>query len=405
MTPQPPSSYPNRFPLQPGWALKRVLEAGYTKQKFLADLKAGVTVGIVAIPLAMALGVASGMTPQAGLYTAIIPAILAALLGGSKFQVSGPTAAFVALLVPVVSQFGPSGLMVAGLLAGFILILMSVLHLAEAIQYIPHPVTTGFTSGIAVVIGVVQVKDFFGLDFQTNPQNFWERLIAIEHALPSLKPLETAVAISTLIILYWSTRFIKKIPAPVVALIFITVLTYIVQKIFPDISILTIEKKFSYLMHGQLEKGIPSSVPGFVLPWNAQIAGTAAYKLTWPNIISILPYAFSIALLGAIESLVTAVVADGATGKKHNPNTELFAQGVANVVSPFFGGFASTGAMSRTMTGIRFGSVSPFTAVIHSITVLFAILFFSSFINQVPVATLAAILVFIAVNMFDKKHF
>lgn len=383
-------------------ALRDSLKEGYSLKRFSADLQAGVIVGIVAIPLAMALAIASGVAPQYGLYTVVIAGLLVPVLGGSRHQITGPTAAFVVLLLPVVQKFGLAGLLSAGFLAGLILIAFALMRLGDAIQYIPHPVTTGFTSAIALVIATLQLKDFFSLDVVGSPSRFIDKVQAIFTAIPTLKTTETAIGLATLCLLFIFVRFFKRTPAPIFALTIMTAVVGLVQWIWPEFHVQTIATRFSYLDGGVLKHGIPQSVPALLWPW--QIHG-ASFPWTLENLEAIFPSAFAIALLGAIESLLSATVADGMTRRRHSPNEELMALGIGNLLCPFFGGIPVTGAIARTTTNIRFGGTSPISAVVHALVVLLILVSFAPVVGLIPMASLAALLLFVAYNMAEKHHF
>ncbi len=389
----------------PAAALRHRLRTGYGWGDLRADLLAGVVVGIVALPLAMALAIASGVPPQHGLYTAIIGGGAIALLGGSRFQVSGPTAAFVVLLAPISSQFGVGGLMVATLMAGLILLVLGLVRMGSLIQFVPHPVTTGFTAGIAVVIATLQLKDFAGLSVPDMPSHYLERVSALARALPSARPGEIAIGAVTLAVLLLWPRLTKRIPAPLVALGVGALLALGLQQLFPDFRADTIQSRFSFEQGGVTFPGIPRLPPLFALPWSWPGAGGKPFELTWDLVRSLAPSAFAIALLGAIESLLSAVVADGMTGTQHDPDTELLAQGVGNVLAPFFGGIAATGAIARTATNIRYGARSPLASFFHAGFVLLAVIVAAPLLGYLPMASLAALLLLVAWNMSDVRHF
>ncbi len=388
-----------------GWALREAWREGYTRKSLIADLQAGVIVGIVALPLAMALAIASGVAPQQGLYTIIIGGALVALFGGSRYQVTGPTAAFVVLLLPVVQKFGLSGLLIAGFLAGIFCLLYGILRLGDIIQYVPHPVTTGFTCGIALVIAVIQIKDFFGLSIAQPSSDFIHRLVEIGSTLNSMQLREVIVGATTLALLILASKKFPRIPAPIFAISAVTIVTVILQRLLPDFSIATITSRFEFLHHGQIEHGIPRGLPGIQWPWRIHDPNTQDFAINWISIKEILPSAFAISLLGSIESLLSAVVADGMTRKKHNPNAELVALGIGNMITPFFGGIPATGAIARTSTNIRFGAVSPLAGVFHAAFIALVLLLLAPAIGYVPMAALAALLMFVAWNMAERRHF
>jgi SulP family sulfate permease len=349
---------------------------------------AGVIVGMVAIPLGMALAIATGVPPQLGLYTIIVGGGLVALLGGSRYQVTGPTAAFVVILVPIVHRFGVPGLLMAGFMAGVILVIMGLAKVGQFIEYVPHPVTTGFTSGIAVVIASLQIKDFFGLQLVHVPEGFVSRLRAYVEAAGTFSFSELAVGAGTLIILVMWPRLNKKIPSPVVALVSVTVATAIVSRYANGFSVATIGSRFG---------GIPRALPSFQWPGGELIS--------LASIRSLLPSSFAIATLAAIESLLSAVASDGMTGTHHDPDSELLALGLGNMACPLFGGIPATGAIARTATNIRFGAKSPLAALVHALFVLCAVLLFAPYLSFVPMASMAALLLLVAYNMSELKNF
>lgn len=370
-------------------ALRRALDKGYGRAELRADLLAGMVVGIVALPLSMALAIAVGVPPQHGLYTAIVAGAVVAVLGGCKFQVTGPTAAFVVILAPVAAKYGVSGLLTAGFLAGAMLIAAGVARLGRLIEFIPYPVTMGFTAGIATVIAVLQVKDFLGITPSTDAAHFTDKVYALWQARGTAHWSELAVAVVTLTLLLLIPRWTKRIPAALIALVTISLGLVVVQHFFPALSVATIATRFH---------GIPRSLPMPALPW-----GDAS--LTFSLIREVFPAAFTIAMLGAIESLLSAVIADGMTGTKHEPNSELVALGVGNMLAPIFGGIAATGALARTATNIRAGAKSPFAALTHAAVVLLAMLIFAPWVAYVPMASLAALLLLVAWNMSEAGNF
>lgn len=371
-------------------AMRKTLRQGYDRQSFVADLFAGLVVGVVAIPLSMALAIAVDAPPQHGLYTAFVCGALVALLGGSKHQVTGPTAAFVVILAPIVGRFGLGGLLTAGLLAGLILVAMGVLRFGRLLQFIPHPVTTGFTAGIATVIAGLQLKDFFGLRIADakafSRLDFVEKMEALVHARGSAHLGELAVGAGTLAVLLVAPRVTKRVPAPLVALFLASVAAAIVHRALPHVEIATIGDRYA-----------APELPRPTLPW----AGNA---LSLAYARALLPAAFAIAMLGAIESLLSAVVADGMTGKRHDSNAELVALGIGNIVGPFFGAIAATGALARTATNIRSGARSPVAAIVHALVVLLFMLFLARLVAYVPMSSLAALLMLVAWNMSEARH-
>jgi SulP family sulfate permease len=382
-------------------ALRSSLRAGYDTRELRADILAGVTVGIVALPLSMALAIACDVPPQHGLYTAVVAGAIAAMLGGSRFQVTGPTAAFVVILVPIVHQFGLAGLLTATVLAGLLQLALALFRAGRLILFIPAPVTTGFTAGIAVVIATLQIRDFLGLTITEMPEQYVGKVRVLWQALPSWSPAELSIGAITLLLLLGWPRIYPRIPAPLVGLAGAGGLAAALQALIPGIQLRTLSNTFSYTLDGVVYGGLPSLPPLPVLPWT--VGGNAG--LDWAHIEELLPAAFAIAMLGAIESLLSATVADGMTGKHHDPDAELLAQGAANVVAPFFGGFAATGALARTATNIRAGARSPVAALCHSVFVLFAMLLLAPLLGCLPMAGFAALLLIIAWNMSDYRHF
>jgi SulP family sulfate permease len=390
----------------PGAALRAVFREGYKLRDLRADLLAGLVVGIVAVPLAMALAIAVGVAPQHGLYTAIVAGTLVALLGGSRTQVTGPTAAFIVILVPIFTKFGMAGLLVAGVMGGLILIVMGLGRLGRFIEFIPHPVTTGFTAGIATVIAVLQLKDVFGVTIASNPDHFWERLAALWHARGTASLSEFLVAAFTLAVLVYFPRLTRRVPAPLVAIPLSVGIAFLINRIFPGHSVATIASRFQVAMSdGHIVSGVPPLPPMPMLPWHAPGPGGAPFVLSFNVLRELLSAAFAVAMLGGIESLLSAVIADGMAGTRHDPDAELLALGVANVVTPFFGGIPATGAIARTATNVRSGARSPIAALVHALTVLVAVLVLAPLIGYLPMAGLAALLLLVAWNMSEVKHF
>jgi SulP family sulfate permease len=394
----------SRVALKPATALRSSLAEGYDLRRFRADVLAGIIVGIVALPLSMALAIACGVPPQHGLYTAIVAGLVTPLLGGSRTQVTGPTAAFVVLLAPISTQFGIAGLLLASLMAGAILVLMGTLRLGSLIEFIPYPVTTGFTAGIAVVIAVLQVKDVLGLSTGPLPEHFLERAGALVRALPSARWEDAAIAALTLVLLLGWTRVTRRVPAALVALAAAAVAAWSLHRIFPSFRVATIGSRFSYMDGGVRHAGIPALPPLPVLPWTMPGPGGAPFALSAAVLRELFPYAAAIAMLGAIESLLSAVVADGMAGTRTDPDAELVAQGTGNLVAPFFGGFAATGALARTATNIRSGGRTPIAAAVHALFVLAAVLAFAPLVGYLPMASLAALLLLVAWNMSEVRH-
>lgn len=351
------------------------------------NVVAGVIVGVVALPLAMAFAIASGAKPEHGLYTAIVAGLATSILGGTRVQISGPTGAFIAVLAGVTAQYGFAGLQVATLMAGVMLLVMGFLQLGSVIRFIPNPVIVGFTSGIAVIIFIGQWQYFFGLPPAPAAAHFHEKFWILVQDLPQLHVATTGIAVLALAILVSGNRLLDRIPglgrvpAPLLAMLAATAVQAAWQ--FPGVA--TIGSAFG---------GIPRSLPSLHWP---DIGVTEVIQLVGP--------AFTIALLGAIESLLTAVVADGMTGARHNPNQELIGQGVANMLTPVFGGFAATGAIARTATNVRNGATSPLAGIVHSVFLVLVIVLFAPYAAHVPLAALAAILFFVAWTMSDVRHF
>ena len=353
---------------------------GYSRAQFAADLTSGVIVGIVALPLAIAFAIASGLTPERGLYTAIVAGFLISALGGSRVQIGGPTGAFVVIVAGVVQRYGVDGLLVATLMAGVILVVFGLVRMGGAIKFIPYPVTIGFTSGIALIIFSSQVRDLLGLEMSAVPAAFVAKWDAYVHAFESLNPWALLVAFATFVIILVWPKVERRIPGPFVALIVTTVLVRALH-----LPVETIGTRF-----GVIDAGLPRpALPHVTLAMLTTLAAPA----------------FTIALLGAIESLLSAVVADGMIGGRHRSNMELVAQGVANIVSPIFGGMPATGAIARTATNVKNGGRTPVAGMTHAVTLLLITLFFGRWVGLVPLATLAAILVVVAFHMSEWRTF
>jgi len=371
-------------------ALRRTFAQGYSLARLRQDALAGLVVGIVALPLSMALAIAVGVPPQHGLYTAIVAGTVVALTGGSKHQVTGPTAAFIVILAPIASKYGLSGLLTAGLMAGVLLVGMGVMRLGRLIEFIPHPVTTGFTAGIATVIATLQIKDALGLPIAKLPDGYVEKVAALWADRHDASAAEVAITAATLATLLLWPRVTRAVPAPLVAIIGATLAVVWLGHVLPGFHVATIGTRF----HG----GIPQQPPLPILPWGAD-------GMTLARLRELAGPAFAIAMLGAIESLLSAVIADAMTGKKHDPNAELVGLGLGNIAAPFFGGIAATGALARTATNIRAGGTSPLASVIHALAVLAAVLVAAPLVSYVPMASLAALLLLVAYNMSDARHF
>ncbi len=383
------------------YGLRQRLQQGYSVKDFRGDLLAALVVGVVALPLSMALAIAVDVPPQHGLYTAIIAGVLCALLGGTQFQVTGPTAAFVVILVPIVHKYGLSGLLISGMMAGVILVAMGLARLGRLMQFVPHPVTTGFTAGIALVIALLQLRDALGLRLPRT-EGIVDYLHALWAARGAVNPWDLAVAVVTVTLLLVVPRISKRVPAPLVVLTFIAIGVVVVDQLVPGCSVATIGSKFSTTIDGELVRGIPPLPPLPIIPWHAE---GAVDGLSYGMIRELLPAAFAIAMLGAIESLMSAVVADGMSGTQHEPNSELIALGIANIVCPFFGGIAATGALARTATNIRAGARSPLAAAMHAVFVLACTIMLAPLVSYLPMAALAGLLIVVARNMSETRHF
>ena len=352
---------------------------GYTLRQFSHDLIAGLTVGLVALPLAMAFAIASGVPPQAGLYTAVVAGFLISALGGSRTQIGGPTGAFVVIVAGIVVRFGLGGLALVGIMAGILLLIMGITGLGTAVKYIPRPVTIGFTNGIALLIASTQIKDFLGLKTPPVPSEFFARIKMLLHYVGTTRWQTIAVAATSLAIILLWPRLTKRMPGSIVALLLSTVVVAGFH-----LPIETIGSKFG---------GIPLGFPHFALP-----------NFHSEHILPLLPSAFTVALLAAVESLLSAVVADGMSGDRHNSNVELVAQGIANIASPLFGGIPATGAIARTATNIRSGALTPVAGMVHALTLLAILLAAAPLARFVPLATLAAVLFVVAYNMGEWRE-
>ena len=357
------------------WTPKSILLLrDYSGATFIADLIAGVTVGLVALPLAMAFAISSGMPPQAGLYCAVITGFAISAFGGSRFQVGGPTGAFVVVVSGIVATYGIEGLFMCTMMAGVILIILGATGMGAAVSYIPRPVIVGFTNGIAVLIASTQIRDFFGVPLAAVPGAFWPRVVALAEHAQSFSPATTALAIAALVSIVGWNRFVRRIPGYIVVLLAGTAIVAALK-----LPVETIGSRFG---------GIPTGWPPVVIP-----------KFRVHLIPTLAAPALTIALLGALESLMSAVVADRMGGDRHNPNVELIAQGIANVVSPLFGGLPATGAMARTATNIRSGARTPVAGMLHALTLLAVLLVAAPLVRLVPLAVLASILLVVAYNM------
>ena len=376
------------------------IDQPYNSRRFLRDLMAGVTVGIIAIPLAMALAIASGVAPQYGLYTAFIAGFIIALTGGSRFSVSGPTAAFVVILYPIAQTYGLGGLLLATLMSGVLLIIMALMRLGRFIEYIPESVTLGFTGGIAVVIATLQVKDFFGLSVETMPEHYWDKLAVLAQSFPALDTMSALVAVVTLAVMLTWPRLKTPVPPHLPAVVIGSLLAIWLNA--NGAAVETIGSRFSYLLPGGgTGAGIPPFLPEFAWPWQQADASGEAIGMSWSMVRELLPAAFAIAMLGAIESLLCAVVLDGMTGKRHSANSELMGQGIGNIVVPFFGGITATAAIARSAANYRAGAESPVAAMIHAVVVLLALVSLAGVLAYLPMPAMAALLIMVAWNMSE----
>ena len=358
----------------------------YSKETFMSDLMAGIIVGIVALPLAIAFGIASGVSPEKGIITAIIAGFIISLLGGSKVQIGGPTGAFIVIIYGIIQQYGEAGLIVATLMAGILLILLGVFKLGAIIKFIPYPIIVGFTSGIAVTIFTTQIADIFGLNFggeKVQGDFIGKWMIYFRH-FDTVNWWNAVVSILSIIIIAITPRFSKKIPGSLIAIIVVTIGVYVLKTYAGIDSIDTIGDRFT----------IKSELPEAAIP-----------TLNWEAIKDLFPVAITIAVLGAIESLLSATVADGVTGDKHDSNTELIAQGTANLITPLFGGIPATGAIARTMTNINNGGKTPVAGIIHAIVLLLILLFLMPLAQYIPMACLAGVLVIVSYNMSEWRTF
>lgn len=365
------------------------------------NILSGLTVGIIALPLSMALAIATGVPPQLGLYTAIVAGILAAVFGSSKINISGPTAAFVVILIPIVQEFGISGLLLCGLLSGIILVFIGVLKLGTLIELIPYPVTVGFTSGIAVVIATFQIKDFFGLKIENFDGHYLDKIYLIFNSFHTIEFAEFFTGALTLFLLILWQKIKSKIPAALIALLFSTLIVTFLNIYIPNIDIATISSTFHYKISELEGNGIPPIPLQFSLPWSF----LKPEEINLDLIYKLLPHAIAIAILGALESLLCAVISDGMTGNKTNPNKELIGQGITNIVVPFFGGIPATAAIARTVVNIKSGATSKESSIVHSLFILVAITFISTYLSYLPMASLSALLLMVAWNMSEVKHF
>jgi SulP family sulfate permease len=389
------------FSLRIGHALREsCLQEPYGGRRFARDLLAGVTVGIIAIPLAMALAIASGVAPQYGLYTAIIAGFVIALTGGSRLSISGPTAAFVVILYPIAQQYGLGGLLLATLMSGILLIMMAVARLGRLIEYIPDSVTLGFTGGIAVVIATLQIKDFFGLSVTILPEHFIGKLSVLAGHLPGWHWPSLLVALFTLAVMLLWPRLKTGVPAHLPAVILASLATWLLNQ--QGLGIETISSRFSYqLADGSSGPGIPPVLPELVMPWLQPGPAGEPLVPSWQLARDLLPAAFAIAMLGAIESLLCAVVLDGMTGKRHSANSELLGQGIGNLIAPFFGGITATAAIARSAANVKAGAETPVAAMVHAVVVLAGLVLLAPWLAWLPMPAMAALLLVVAWNMSE----
>ena len=369
-----------RFPVSFTPALVKSIHEGYTREGLLRDIGAGITVGIVALPLAMAFAIASGTTPDRGIFTAIVAGFLISALGGSRFQIGGPTGAFVVIVSSIVARHGYEGLVAATLLAGVFLILMGLFRFGKLLQFIPYPVTTGFTAGIGVFIFSSQLKDFFGLSMGTVPSEFLDRIVACTIALPTFSSAALGIGLLTLVTMIVVRKYAPRIPAHIVGIVIASFAAWAL-----GIEVETVGSRFG---------GIPSSLPHFVPPADFMHV-----------VVDVIPEAMTIAVLAGIESLLSAVVADGMTGERHDSSTELMAQGVANIGSALFGGIPATGAIARTATNIRAGGRTPLAGMVHAATLTLFIVCCAPLASRIPLPSLAAVMVVVAWDMSQFQRF
>ena len=356
----------------------------YNKKTFMSDLMAGIIVGIVALPLAIAFGIASGVTPEKGIITAIVAGLVISLFGGSKVQIGGPTGAFIIIIYGIIQKYGFEGLTIATLMAGFFLLLFGLLHLGTIIKYIPYPIVVGFTSGIAVTIFTTQIKDLFGLTLPSNPSDFIEKWGVYIQNFDTIDPWCAIIGVASVLVIAITPRFNKKIPGSLIAIILMTIIALLLKSYAGVMSIETIGDRFS----------ISNELPAAQVP-----------DMNWETIKSLVSPAITIAILGAIESLLSATVADGVIGDHHDSNTELMAQGLANIASPLFGGIPATGAIARTMTNINNGGKTPIAGIIHAVILLLIFLFLMPLAKYIPMACLAGVLVVVSYGMSGWRSF
>ncbi|WP_020410940.1 C4-dicarboxylic acid transporter DauA [Hahella ganghwensis] len=389
------------FSLRIGHAVREACIAEtYSVNRLGRDALAGLTIGIIAIPLAMALAIASGVAPQYGLYTAAIAGFIVALTGGSRYSITGPTAAFVVILYPIAQKYGLGGLLMATVLAGILMILMAFLRLGRFIEYIPESVTLGFTGGIAIVIATLQIKDFFALTLAELPESYLGKLDILIRALPEAYWPGVLVAMVTLVIMVLWPRLRTTIPAHLPAVIVASLVAWGLNQ--SGFSVETIGSRFTYtLPDGSFGAGVPPFLPDFQWPWLQAGPDGDRLELNWALVRDLLPAAFAIAMLGAIESLLCAMVLDGMSGRRHSANSELLGQGIGNVVAPFFGGITATAAIARSAANVRAHAESPVAAMIHGLVVLLALVALSGVLAYLPMPAMAAMLMVVAWNMSE----
>ncbi len=385
-------------------ALRKSIQSKPSGFEIQSNILAGLTVGVIALPLSMALAIASGVPPQHGLYTAIFAAIIA-LAGGSKVNISGPTAAFVVVLLPIVQQYGLGGLLISGFMAGLILVLMGLGKLGRLIEIVPYPVTVGFTAGIAVVIATLQIPDFLGLEVDLFDGHYIDKLWLLIQAIPTVNWQELLISGLTFITLLLWSKLRSRVPGHLIALLLGSVVAWLISYWFDGFSVATIGSRFSYVVDGVIGNGIPAILPTFEWPWNLPDASGQPIGISFELVRLLLPAAITIAILGSLESLLCAVVADGMSGKKHNPNDELVGQGIGNMLVPFFGGLPATAAIARTAASVKAGGSMPLASVVHSLFILVAILVLAPLLSYIPMASMAALLIMVAWNMSEAKHF
>lgn len=386
-------------------ALRSSIKEDFTAASIQANILAGLTVGVIALPLSMALAIASGVAPQRGLYTAIVAGIVIALTGGSRVNVSGPTAAFVVVLLPIVQQFGLSGLLVSGFMAGVILVLMGLLKLGRLIEIVPYPVTVGFTAGIGVVIATLQIKDFLGLRVGSLDGHYLDKALQLIQALPSIDWHEALIGGLTFALLLVWPKMKSRIPGHLVALLIGSVVAWLLSQAGADNAVATIGTRFHYEYNGVPGSGIPPFLPEFGLPWEQIGLSGLSAGVSFDLIYSLMGAAVTIAVLGALESLLCATVADGMSGRKHDPDDELIGQGLGNMIAPLFGGIPATAAIARTAVNIRAGGSSLLSPVVHGLFILVAILLLARVLAYIPMASMAALLLMVAWNMAEARLF